>query len=107
MNQAKRVILRLREADINWNGPYEAVRLYLAKNGRSTEELGSGCHFVHIQPPNPHIPQEDPKIHIIIDIEKDRFVGTFNQDFPHEMYRIRRVDNEMWVFSNQTHPIKY
>jgi hypothetical protein len=95
MDQAKRVILRLRETELDDSDPYESVRLYLQKNGRSVEELNEDRHFVHIQPSNPHIPQTDPKIHIIIDIEKDQFSGTLDANFPHEIYRVRRIDNEM------------
>lgn len=95
MSQAKRVILRLREADINPNDIYEPVRLYLEKRGRSATELEADRHFIHVQPPNPDILQSDPKIHIIIDLEKDKFCGDLDHDFPHEIYRIRRQDNDM------------
>jgi hypothetical protein len=95
MNQAKRVILRLREAELDYDNPYESVRLYLKKNGRSVKELEADRHFIHVQPPNPDIPQIDPKVHIIIDIEKDQFSGTLDDNFPHEIYRIRRLDNKM------------
>ncbi|EEP82913.1 predicted protein [Uncinocarpus reesii 1704] len=100
MDQAKRVILRLREAEQDEEDLYEPVRLYLEKNGRSVEELNSDRHFVHIQPSNPDIPQVDPKIHIIIDIEVDKFTGNHvNADFPHELYRVRRVDGQMTMFT--------
>ena len=101
MDQAKRVILRLREAEVDYEDPYESVRLYLENNGRSVRELEAGHHFVHVQPPNPDIPQIDPKIHIVIDMEKDSFSGTPDEHFPHEVYRVRRLDNKMWVFSYQ------
>ncbi|KAL1980491.1 hypothetical protein VTN96DRAFT_4015 [Rasamsonia emersonii] len=79
MDQAKRVILRLRETEIDYTDPYESVRLYLENNGRSVKELEEGRHFVHVQPSNPDIPQTDPKIHIVIDIEKDLFSGTLDE----------------------------
>lgn len=95
MDQAKRVILRLRETKIDYTDPCESVRLYLENNGQSVEELEEGRHFVHVQPSNPDIPQTDPKIHIVIDIEKDLFSGTLDEKFPHEICRIRRHDDKM------------
>lgn len=97
MDYAKRVILRIREADVNWTDQFEPVRLYLEKKGHSSEETTTpwNNHFVHLQPPS-DIPQQDPKIHIIIDLNKARFSKTFVDDeVPHEMYRIRYVDNKM------------
>lgn len=99
MDQAKRVVLRLREADINDLDLYEPVRLYLEKHGHSPSEIEANRHFIHIQPPNPHIPQADPKIHIIIDIETNQFSGYLDRDFPHEFYRIRRQGTELYVKS--------
>lgn len=95
MAQAKRVVLRLREADINDRDLYEPVRLYLEKNRRSSSEIDANLHFIHVQPPNPHIQQLDPKIHIVIDIETSEFSGEIGPDFPHEFYRIRRLGNEL------------
>ncbi|RWQ94704.1 hypothetical protein C8Q69DRAFT_471151 [Paecilomyces variotii] len=97
MNQAKRVILRIPEPDFNPHDPYEAVRLYLEKNGRSATELETGRHFIHIQPSNSDITQRNPKIYIIMDIEKDCFSGPIHHDFPHEIYRICRVDNKLMI----------
>ena len=93
MNPAKRVILRLREAEINYDDLYESVRVYFETNGRSVEELEADRHFIHVQPSNPDIPQTDPKIHIIIDLEKDQFSGALHENFPHEIYRVRRLDD--------------
>lgn len=102
MDNAKRVILRIREADVNWTDQFEPVRLYLEKKDHSIEEITNPLnrHFVHLQPPS-DIPQRDPKIHTIIDVNKDQFSQTFvDDDFPHEMYRIRYLDDKMWVLSN-------
>lgn len=102
MNPSKRVILRIREADVNWTDQFEPVRLYLEKKDHSIEEITNPLnrHFVHLQPPS-DIPQRDPKIHIIIDVNKVQFDKTFvDDDFPHEMYRIRYLDDKMWVLSN-------
>lgn len=97
MDHAKRVILRLQEADMNYNDPYEPVRLYLEKNGHSLQHLDENHHFIHIQPPNPEIPQADPKIHVIIDFEKAKFSGPIEGDFPHEFYRVRRDAGKLYV----------
>ncbi|KAL3474268.1 hypothetical protein BJX99DRAFT_248352 [Aspergillus californicus] len=98
MAQSKRVILRVREADVNWEDPYEPVRLYLELKGRSATELEENRHYIHLQPPNSHIPQLDPKIHIVIDFETAAFSGVLGDDFPHELYRVRRVDDRMRIF---------
>lgn len=88
-------MLRLRINELKDIDPYESVLLYLEKNGRSVKELEQDRHFIHIQPSNPDIPQEDPKIHIVIDLEKDQFSGTLGKDSPREVYRVRRLDGEM------------
>lgn len=107
MDQAKRVVLRLREADINDLDLYEPVRLYLEKHGHSPSEIEANRHFIHIQPPNPHIPQADPKIHIIIDLETNQFSGQLDRDFPHEFYRIRRQETELCVKSMITMSVSF
>lgn len=60
MDPAKRVFLRIREADINCIDPFEPVRLYLGKKGplhwRDNKPLGP--YFVYLQPP-PDIQQRD------------------------------------------------
>ncbi|KAL2811157.1 hypothetical protein BDW59DRAFT_60437 [Aspergillus cavernicola] len=104
MVQAKRVILRVREADLDFLDIYEPVRLHLQHNDRSVSELEEDRHFIHIQPPNPDIPQTDPKIHIIIDLEKDSFSGGLDGDFPHELYRMRRVDDKLRICVYQDGP---
>lgn len=95
MCQPKRIILRLDEADINEHDPYEPVRLYLEKYGHSASELEADRHFVHVQPPNLVRSQANPKIYITIDLEKDKFSGPLDSDFPHDLYRIRRQGDEM------------
>lgn len=97
MAQAKRVVLRLQEADVNDCDLYEPVRLYLEKNGRSSSEIEANRHIIHIQPPNPHIPQVNPSIYIVVDIEKEQFSGPLDKSFPHEFYRIPRHGNELYV----------
>ncbi|KAL2820908.1 hypothetical protein BDW59DRAFT_174360 [Aspergillus cavernicola] len=95
--QPKRVILRVREAEFNCEDPDEPVRSYLQNNGRSVHELEEDRHFIHIQRFNPDIPQIDPKIHIVIYLEKYAFSGILDSDFPHELYRISCVDDKMTV----------
>lgn len=67
-----RVILRVREADFEEDDMLKPVRLYL-KMGRSVREIEENRHYVHFQPSNAHIPQRDPKIHIIIDLNHAQF----------------------------------
>ncbi|KAJ1714024.1 hypothetical protein NYO67_3818 [Aspergillus flavus] len=98
MDHPKRVILRLQEADLDEADLYEPVRLYLEKNGRSIEELDTDRHFVHIQPPNPDIPQVDPKLHVVIDLEAEKYTGKLGPDFPYEVYRVRRMDGKLVMF---------
>lgn len=96
--EPKRVILRLRESDfpdVSYNDLTQSVETYLTFSGRSTEELAQGRHFFHFQPPNPHIPQKNPRFHIIIDIEKMEHSGPLQKDFPHEIYRISRHKDGM------------
>ena len=96
--EAKRVILRLRETDfpdISYNDLTQSVEAYLTFSGRSTEELAQGRHFFHFQPPNPNIPQKNPRFHIIVDIEKMGHSGSLQKDFPHEIYRIYRRNDGM------------
>jgi hypothetical protein len=95
---AKRVILRLRESDfpeVSYAGLLKCVESFLAFSGRSVDELARDEHFFHVQPPNPQIPQRDPRFHIIIDMEKKNHSGSLPKDFPHEIYRVSRYDNEM------------
>ncbi|KAJ5921333.1 hypothetical protein N7466_009659 [Penicillium verhagenii] len=100
MPEAKRVILRLAETDMNYLDPYEPVRLYLEKTNQSLQDLDDNHHFIHIQPPNPEIPQVKPKIHVVIDFEKEKFAGSTlkgHPDFPHEFYRLHRDGDELYV----------
>jgi hypothetical protein len=95
---AKRVILRLRDNDfpnVSYNDLVKCVETFLAFSGHSVEELSQGRHFFHFQPPNPQIPQQNPRFHIIIDIEKQQHSGPLQKDFPHEIYRVSRRDDEM------------
>ena len=97
---AKRVILRLRESDcpdISYKDLTRCVEAYLTFSGHSAEELAQGRHFFHFQPPNPDIPQDNARFHIIIDIEKMRHSGPLQKGFPHEIYRILRRNGTMWV----------
>ncbi|KAJ5543759.1 hypothetical protein N7513_007267 [Penicillium frequentans] len=94
---AKRVILRIPEPDMNYTDSYEPVRLYLSKTGGSLQDLNENRHYIHIQPPNPHIPCNRPKIHVVIDLEKEKFSGPLGDDFPHEFYRVQREGGAMYV----------
>ncbi|KAJ5116954.1 hypothetical protein N7456_001302 [Penicillium angulare] len=95
MAEAKRIVLRIPEPDMNYADMYEPVRLYLSKTGGLLKDLDEGRHFVHVQPPNPDIPQTNPKIHVVVDLEMDKFSGPLGDDFPHEFYRVHREDGEL------------
>ncbi|KAL5338415.1 hypothetical protein BJX70DRAFT_388632 [Aspergillus crustosus] len=94
MTTAKRIILRFPEDIQNPYDLYEPVRLYFAKFNRPVEELNSDRHWIHLQPPS-DIPQANPKLHIVIDLETDEFSGPLGPGFPHELYRVRRQNNEL------------
>ena len=99
MDSARRVILRIRESDVSPNDLLEPVRLYLQKKSHCLDEIKDPwkCHFIHLQPPS-NIAQTDPKIHIIIDLNKDKYSKDFvDWGFPHECYNIKYVNNKMWV----------
>ncbi|KAJ5618544.1 hypothetical protein N7528_006655 [Penicillium herquei] len=106
MSQPKRVILRLSESDLHERGSNEIVRLYLSKTNQSLQGLEENHHFIHIQPSNSHIPSADPKIHIVIDLEKDQYSGTIGADFPHEFYRVpsRRYNGELYAKVHESAP---
>lgn len=71
----KRVILRLRDDDfpnVSYDDLVKCVESFLVFSGYSVEELSQRKHFFHFQPPNPLIPQQNPRFHIIIDIEQQQ-----------------------------------
>lgn len=101
---AKRVILRLRDndfPDVSYADIVACVQAFLSFSSRSPDELSQARHFFHFQPPNPHILQPNPRFHIIIDIEKTKHSGRLPEDFPHEIYRISRLNGEMYVFHDE------
>ncbi|KAJ0417808.1 hypothetical protein BJY00DRAFT_197891 [Aspergillus carlsbadensis] len=90
--QAKRVILRLAESDMDYRNLREFVDFYFTKFP-SDAALDSTRHYVHYEPPS-DFPQPNPKVHIVIDIETFPAFETLPKDFPHELYKVRRgVDN--------------
>lgn len=88
MGGAKRVILRVPEADMDYDNPRELVDLYF-KEFPSDAALDSARHFIHYQPPS-DIPHSDSRVHIVIDLETLYFAGALDQPFPHEIYAVRR-----------------
>ena len=93
MSQAKRVILRVAEDDMDYQDPYQFVRLYFTKL-HTDLSFDLTRHCIHLQPPS-DIPQSNTKIHIVIDFEVKDFSGPLDKDFPHEIYAVRRMDNNM------------
>lgn len=101
MDSAKRVIFRIREADVDWKDQCKPVRLYLEQMGYASAETRQDCmdpwerQFIHIQPPC-EIEQGDPKIHVVADLNKDQYSQPFaGKDLPHEFYRVRYVNGKM------------
>lgn len=97
---AKRAILRLRESDfpnLSSSDLVACVQSFVAFSGRPVEELAQGKLYWHVQPPSPDILQGNPRFHIIIDVHKMEHSGPLPQDFPHEIYRVSKVENEMRV----------
>lgn len=95
---AKGVILRLRESDfpdISYKDLTRCVAAHLTFSGHSAEKLAQRRHLFHSQPPNPDTPQDNPRFHIISDIEKMRHSGPLQKAFPHEIYRIPRRNDTM------------
>ncbi|OQE07796.1 hypothetical protein PENVUL_c012G06924 [Penicillium vulpinum] len=94
----KRVILRLQESNfprMSYSDIVECVKCFLAYSGRLPEETEQGWHFWHLQPPSPVTPQANPRFHIIIDINRMEHSGPLDEQFPHEIYRVSRVENEI------------
>lgn len=95
---AKRVILRLREGDFSnmlYSDIVPCVKRYLEFSGRAVEEAEQNKHFWHFQPPHADPPQANPRFHIIIDIDDAEHSGPLQKDFPHEIYRVAKVENQM------------
>lgn len=94
---SKRVILRLREndfPDIESDSDIVAcVKSFLEFSGRPGEEVDQGKHYWHFQPPSPDPSLENQRFHIIIDIDREHHSGPLQEDFPHEIYRVAKVEN--------------
>lgn len=94
----KRVILRLRESHFpNMLYPeiVACVKAYLTFTKRSAQEVDQGKHFWHFQPPCGNGPEANSRFHIIIDIDQSYHSGPLPEDFPHEIYRVIKIENEM------------
>ena len=89
----KRVVLHVREDDLEDENPHEAIRQYFDKINRPYQEIEDGRHYVHIHRANPNMPESTT--YIIIDMEKDKFSGDMDMDFPHEMYNIVCIERLM------------
>lgn len=83
--------------DLTFDEVTQTVEAFLTFSGHSAEELAQGKHFYHIQPPNPDIPQRNPRCHIIIDMEVREYPESeaLGEGFPHEIYRVVRCDDKM------------
>ena len=95
MSQAKCVILRVPENDMDYQDPNQFVRLYFKKLHPDIS-LDLTRHCIHLQPPPlSHVPQSNHIIHIIIDFEVGDFSGPLNENFQHEVYLVRWSDDDL------------
>ncbi|KAL4811349.1 hypothetical protein BDV18DRAFT_155954 [Aspergillus unguis] len=97
MSGAKSIILRVQESEMNYQEPNEFVDFYFTKFP-SDAVSDPARHYIHYQPPR-DIPQENAKIHIVIDLETPEFSGTLDQDFPHEIYAVRRGASQLEMYA--------
>lgn len=96
----KRVILRLREShfpNISYSEIVTCVKSFLTFTGRPAEEADQGKHFWHFQPPSGGTSEENPRFHIVIDFDQFDHSGLLPEYFPHEIYHVTKIENEMWV----------
>jgi hypothetical protein len=96
--KAKRVILRLRASefeDFAHDDYFKVVQSFLIFSGRSDHEVDEDKHFYRVEPLNPEIAKPNARFHIIIDLEKSQFNGALGQNFPHDVYRVRRDNDKL------------
>ncbi|KAJ6019429.1 hypothetical protein N7499_003403 [Penicillium canescens] len=92
---SKRVILRLRESEFPDISPSEivaCVQALLIFINRPAEEALQGRHFWHF---HPSTGKADSRFHIVIDIDEAGHSGPIQEDFPHDIYRVMKIQNEM------------
>lgn len=73
-----------------------SVKAYLAFAKRPIEEADQGKHFWHFQPPS-DTPNANSRFHIVIDIDQSDHSGSLPENFPHEIYRVIKAENELWA----------
>ncbi|KAJ5278680.1 hypothetical protein N7478_004052 [Penicillium angulare] len=76
-------------------GEVACVKAYLKSDGRSEDEIEEDKNLWHHQPSL----SDDltTRFHIINDIDKEQHEvgGSLPEDFPHEIYRLTTIDNEI------------
>lgn len=95
---SKRVILRLRESqfpEIKYSEIIACVESFLVFTARPAEEAHQDKHFWHLQLPSGDSPIADERFHIVIDVNKSGHSGPLPTNFPHEIYRVKKVGKEM------------
>lgn len=98
----KRVILRLRVSEFegeghSWEQYVDAINTYLIWAGRPTDEYQGDYqmrrHFAHVEPfQAPELNQKT--FHVILDIEQHSLREADFDQIPHEIYRVRRNEDE-------------
>lgn len=71
------------------------IKRFLEFSGRDGEEAEQDMHYWHFQPPCMEPPQPNERFHIIIDIDTAEHSGPLQKEFPHEIYRVGKVDDQM------------
>jgi hypothetical protein len=92
----KRVVLRLKVGDFDSRPPSEfdnAIKAYLLYAGHPTNQHEMSKHYAHIEPfQSPELQQTS--FHIILDMEKGMVAEGGLQNLPHEIYRVRRTEQD-------------
>lgn len=92
----KRIILRLRVNEFDSSSPTDFDRVviaYLESAGRRPEELAERLHQSHVEPfQAPEMNQKS--FHIILDQDKDMLIDPDLETVEHEVYRVRRAQND-------------
>ncbi|KAL5338631.1 hypothetical protein BJX70DRAFT_195431 [Aspergillus crustosus] len=96
MSIPKRVILRVPETDMDYQNLSEFVDFYFTKFP-SDAASDSTRHFIHYQLPS-NYPRPNAKVHIVIDLETSNIDRTLGEDFPHEIYAVRRGAEQLELY---------
>lgn len=89
----KRVVLHVREDELEDANPHGAIRQYFDKISRPDQEMEDGRHYVQVHRTDTYMPGSTT--YITIDMDKDKFSDRMDLNFPHEMYNIVCIERLM------------